>query len=279
MKDNNSPFIFIMMSTYNRPELAVRAVKSILQQEYQNYKLKIFNDGSTEDYSELESIIFGNPKIEYITSNNVGLNRAKNIMLDSFELDENVGNAYLCVLDDDDYFKEDAFLVFINNVNIYNDSWFCFNVEKKDSLVNNEVKQYQDIKNISYREFREDFHGDTHILLKSSIVSNLRYPKFFFKNGFEHIYYFQIKSDIKIIPQTVKIIEYQVDGLSDTGMYKEMGSINMICKHILIDPVRPDYYIWLGKELMRYFKPKNIIKRIISEERYYRIKCFFGFKK
>ena len=48
MKKN--PFFYIMLPTFNRPELILRSVQSVINQPYNEYKLVIFNDGSTSDY-------------------------------------------------------------------------------------------------------------------------------------------------------------------------------------------------------------------------------------
>lgn len=89
------PFFYIMLPTFNRPDLIIRCVKSVLEQEYTNYKLVIFNDGSDKDYSSLENIILGHPKVEYIKSHNIGINKSRNIMLEKFLKDETNNSFFL----------------------------------------------------------------------------------------------------------------------------------------------------------------------------------------
>ncbi|MFK5067339.1 glycosyltransferase family A protein [Glaesserella parasuis] len=47
----------MLLPSYNRPELIKRSIYSVLNQSYKEYKLLIFNDGSSKDYTEIESII------------------------------------------------------------------------------------------------------------------------------------------------------------------------------------------------------------------------------
>lgn len=89
------PFFYIMLPTFNRPDLIIRCVKSVLKQEYTNYKLVIFNDGSDKDYSSLENIILGHLKVEYIKSHNIGINKSRNIMLEKFLKDETKNSFFL----------------------------------------------------------------------------------------------------------------------------------------------------------------------------------------
>lgn len=63
-----------MLPTYNRPELVLKAVESVLEQEYDNYLLHIFNDGSDVSYERLESLISDHPNVIYTKSKNVGIN-------------------------------------------------------------------------------------------------------------------------------------------------------------------------------------------------------------
>ncbi|RIG03208.1 glycosyltransferase, partial [Shigella flexneri] len=45
MKDN--PLISIYMPTWNRQQLAIRAIKSVLRQDYSNWEMNIVDDCST----------------------------------------------------------------------------------------------------------------------------------------------------------------------------------------------------------------------------------------
>lgn len=116
---------------------------------------------------------------------------------------------------------------------------------------------------MSYDEFRDDYHGDKHFVFKLSGLSGARYPGKYFKNGYEHIFYYKIRSRIFTIPATVKAIEYQADGLSLGPLYADQNKLSTISKHILSDPKNGLYYRWLFKEL----KPLKRLKKVILKGR------------
>ena len=49
MPSSNSPFISIIMPTYNRGELIIETIRSIQQQSFSNWELVVVDDGSTDD--------------------------------------------------------------------------------------------------------------------------------------------------------------------------------------------------------------------------------------
>lgn len=124
-KEEDTPFLFVMMPTFNRPDLVIRAVNSVLDQRYKNYLLYIFNDGSSADYSELEKLVVDNKNIIYHKNDcNIGINKSRNMMLD-FCIDKfSVHNTYFCTLSDDDYFLPGAFKEITKQVLLNKDKYW-----------------------------------------------------------------------------------------------------------------------------------------------------------
>lgn len=95
------PFFSIIIATFNRPRKIIRAIESVLTQSFTDFELIIVNDGSTNDYSEVEDYINNFPsKIRYYykineersVARNYGINKAK--------------GEFICFLDDDDYYLD-----------------------------------------------------------------------------------------------------------------------------------------------------------------------------
>ena len=65
MKDN--PLISIYMPTWNRQQLAIRAIKSVLRQDYSNWEMIIVDDCSTS-WEQLQQYVsaLNDPRITYI---------------------------------------------------------------------------------------------------------------------------------------------------------------------------------------------------------------------
>lgn len=271
----DQPFLYIILPTFNRPELAVRALNSVLNQSYQHYKLILFNDGSSLDYSELESMILGLDKVEYIKSLNIGVNKLRNLILDKiFEENKEIENSFFFTLSDDDYLVDDALLLIAHEIELSAGSWYCFNCDSKSQHVFKN-KDFEKKEIISYMEFTKNYKGDKHFVFKLSDIKSIRFPSNFFKNGYEHIFYYQLPFNINIIPKTVKIIEYYDDGLSLSDLYEKSHTFNVLLKQIKCAPKTWIFYKMLLKHLLL---PKDIIKNLISEQRYYRIKKKFGLK-
>jgi len=105
MANTESPFFSIIIPTYNRPQLAERAIESVLRQQYQDFEILLIDDGSTEDYTGLIKKYQLNSKVLYNKQNNAYLPAARNkgIML--------AKGSWICFLDDDDYYLPNHLLV------------------------------------------------------------------------------------------------------------------------------------------------------------------------
>jgi len=98
----NNPTFSIILPTYNRAHLLKRAIFSVLSQSYDNFELLIINDGSTDTTNDVVNSIH-DPRIRYhILERNSGVNRSRNLGLDS------ATGKYLFFLDDDDELTPDA---------------------------------------------------------------------------------------------------------------------------------------------------------------------------
>lgn len=88
-------FVSVVIPSYNRADLTLRAVNSVLAQSYKNFELILVNDGSQEDYSIFDDMLSGSPHT-YLVQDNCGVASARNrgIKLSKGE--------YIFLLDSDD---------------------------------------------------------------------------------------------------------------------------------------------------------------------------------
>ena len=71
------PTVSVIIPTFNRAEKVVRAVSSVLNQEYQDFEILVVDDGSTDNTAEALSNY--NSAIHYIRqSENRGVSAARN---------------------------------------------------------------------------------------------------------------------------------------------------------------------------------------------------------
>lgn len=268
-----------MLPTFNRPELILRSVQSVINQPYNEYKLVIFNDGSTSDYSELEELIDGCTKVEYIKSrDNLGINKSRNIMIESFLKDINI-DSYFFTLSDDDYLMENSLQIMSKEINKFSSIWYCFNCKSNSKHLSYKSNyfdnsDYLNYEKLNFSDFLKEYKGDKHFVFKLDHFKKIRYPEKYFKNGFEHLFYYKIPSRIQTIPITVKVIEYYEDGLSLSDIYKKFDSFDVRFKELKTLPFKLISYI----NIIKFFKIRYILKKLISEKRYYKIKKQLGLK-
>ena len=99
---NSNVAFSVIMPTYNNSSFIRRAIKSLIDQSYEQWELIIIDDGSTDDTFENIEELLADKRITYHKSpQNEGLGVAINIGLDISQYD------YIAYLPADDYyFKE-----------------------------------------------------------------------------------------------------------------------------------------------------------------------------
>ena len=89
-------FISIVIPTYNRSSLLIRAINSVFAQSYKNFELIIVDDGSTDNTFELLEPLINSSQIKYFKCQNLGVSSARNLGAKKAVAD------YLAFLDSDD---------------------------------------------------------------------------------------------------------------------------------------------------------------------------------
>lgn len=100
------PLVSIIMPTYNRSDVIMDSIQSIINQSYKNYELIIIDDGSTDDTEALVSKI-NHPQIKYFKQKKSGVCKARNKGL---ELSK---GEYIAYLDSDNTWHNNFLEVFI----------------------------------------------------------------------------------------------------------------------------------------------------------------------
>lgn len=105
------PFFSVIITTYNRPKLLIRAIESVMNQIFQDFEIIIINDGSKSDYSNVETFISSYPnKIKYFYKQNEERSVARN-----FGVQKSSGQ-FICFLDDDDYYLQNHLQVLYDEI-------------------------------------------------------------------------------------------------------------------------------------------------------------------
>jgi GT2 family glycosyltransferase/Tfp pilus assembly protein PilF/glycosyltransferase involved in cell wall biosynthesis len=98
LPSSSSPLVSIIVPTYNRPDLLVQALESIIGQTFQNFEIIVINDGGIDPRPLTINLTTEN-NIQYLSHNeNKGVSAARNSGLRIAK------GKYIAYLDDDDLF-------------------------------------------------------------------------------------------------------------------------------------------------------------------------------
>lgn len=226
----------VIMSTYNRTDKILEAVKSVLDQSYQDFELIIVNDGSTEDYSEFESYIQDLDKVKYYYKENEERSVARN-----YGIERATGN-FIVFIDDDDIYYPNHLEVFVEAIlddELAGKQYFYRTLmhTKTDAgeITSEEIPGQMVIRNCI------DEKGNQDIMLMKFGLGYVCFPKFMFDEFkfIPELYYAEDmdlwirmnqKYDLKIIPvctyvarihgnNTVGYSEYSMRGNLRTLLY------------------------------------------------------------
>ncbi len=93
--------IDIIIPTYNRAGVLNRAIESVLNQSYQNFKIMIIDDGSTDETNDILKKYCNHPQIQILTQKNKGVSAARNYGI------LNSHSPWISFLDSDDEWLKD----------------------------------------------------------------------------------------------------------------------------------------------------------------------------
>jgi glycosyltransferase involved in cell wall biosynthesis len=218
----DSPLKFgIIMPTYNRPELLLGAVESLLANDYQDWVLAVVNDGSHVDYSDAVARI-EDPRVRYIElSENRGCNHARNVALEALLAE---GCDFITNLDDDERFTPDAFTRAREVIEAkpgYH--WYLCNA---DYGGDNAVTEEGELDYVDDYLYGHTLSGEKTHFISSGILGKIRFWEIV-RSGEEWTYYLQVGAKTKIwgYPHDASYGEYLEGGLTTQGIYKKFTPI------------------------------------------------------
>lgn len=151
-EDENISFS-IILPTYNRKSQIDNAIKSVINQIYQNYELIIIDDGSTDNtveyIKEKYSVQIQNKKIIIVSLNrNYGASYARNKGL------EIAKNDWIAYLDSDNTIHTNFLLIFADKIKLYHEykTFYCQYIYKNGNIKIG--------KNFSYKELLKNNYID-----------------------------------------------------------------------------------------------------------------------
>jgi len=237
------------MATYNRAHLLSRAIRSILNQSYENFELIIIDDGSTDNTGEVVSSFRDKRILYYKQEQNKGISAARNR---GFDLAS--GN-YITLLDDDDELVSEALETVISEFKGLTSRgisalWLWFNgIDSETQRISGYGMEEEGY--ISYEdELCGNIQGDFFVVLDSNLMSNEdRFDEECW--SYVHLLWLKLyrKSRAYYIPKTLRINHREHSGRVSTFESK--------LKHILgLVSSAKAFLAGYGEDL-RYLCPKR----------------------
>lgn len=145
----------IVITTYNRPELLKRAIRSVLNQEFDDYEIIVVNDGG--GYAEENPFI---SKVSWIDHNkNKGLSAARNTGIKAAK------GEYIVCLDDDNELLPNFLKDTIEEIGSY------------DAITGQRIIQYKDIAEVAMPKLSRFTSVDQAWLIKKSVFDEIMYDE------------------------------------------------------------------------------------------------------
>ncbi|MDD3304945.1 MAG: glycosyltransferase [Bacilli bacterium] len=114
VKNLNKIKVSVIIPFYNRIDLVLNAINSVIKQTYKNLEILIIDDGSSEDVSKIKKLITKDKRINYIRLNkNKGASNARNVGIDK------ATGEYIAFLDSDDLFEKDKIAKQLHQLVLY----------------------------------------------------------------------------------------------------------------------------------------------------------------
>ncbi len=238
----------IITPTFNRPNLAKKAIKSLLQQTYNNWEILIIDD-STNNLTKLALKKFlNNKKIKYFKNKkNMGANFSRNIGL------ENAGGDFIIFLDDDDILTKNCLAEAYRNIKKFPQySWFVSDkIDRQGKKISQINKYNQECSWLEDTFLDNNVAGDCFSFCKKSIIGNLRYSTYF-KNGAEWEFGAKLgKNNIYYTYEFPSLVgDYLNDGLTN-NLFKQpfflfKNNLRMLKVLPKIYPQMPKKFLYLS---------------------------------
>jgi len=184
------PKISIIIPTYNRSELVVRAINSVINQSYQDFEIILINNGSEDDTADVLKQYENNPKIRLFTlEKNIRYVGAFNFGI------QQIQGEWFSELADDDWLDPKALETLLKEVE-RDPSISSVSCNSKDSLtgkflgVGLEKSQY-----LSFADVIGKTGGQFWGINKSKFIGDLQMPKGI--SGCEGVFWWKIEKQSK----------------------------------------------------------------------------------
>ncbi|TQR33759.1 glycosyltransferase family 2 protein [Campylobacter sp. MIT 99-7217] len=176
------PFLSVLITTYNRKDLLLKAVNSVLEQDFKDLELIISDDFSNDGTKELcEGLVKKDERIKYFLNQSYkkGPNGNKNNALDKAR------GKFIIFLDDDDELLKGAISELIKKLNEGYSHVLANCVIRKNGILSDELsgRGLKEDQELSKKDFlMAKFEGEFLGIFEKALLENERFDENFYGN-------------------------------------------------------------------------------------------------
>lgn len=168
VKANNEPLVSVIIPTYNRKDVVIAAIESVVNQEYKNFEFIVIDDGSTDGTKEYIEEMF--PDIVVIRQENQGVSSARNLGI------KNAKGGYIAFLDSDDRWLPNKLLRQVEYIREYPEYDICHTEEiwyRNNIRVNPMQKHQDDSADLFAKSLRICIISTSSVLIKKTVFDDI----------------------------------------------------------------------------------------------------------
>jgi glycosyltransferase involved in cell wall biosynthesis len=250
------PFISIIIPTFNRPHFIVKAVKSVINQSFNDFEVIIVNDGSTDDTECILTPFLLDRRIKLLNIKRTGRGGVRNYGIDK------ANGKYITFLDDDDLYAP-KHLESIHHI---------YSKEKRDTII---ITDFKIKTNKSTNHIRQSTKSKSEFIknvwyngislgtvsIPRAKISKSRFePAYKYAQDFHFVFPILLKNRIVFTEtQTLTIVNHSLR--ASFSINREDILYMTHSRLSIIDHLSTLYY----KEMLRYIPSKDIKNKKMND--------------
>lgn len=224
MNDTEQPNIpdakfLILTTTFGRPDLVLRSIKSVQQQTFKDWCLVVVNDDPQSDYSKAQELLANDARCVYLrNTKNIGKNASLNRALTLAEKSHVSGGVIF--LDDDDWLTPECLEQFARATHATNTPWVCARLTTTEG---SELTTYH-VDAIYYpRDYLiwKRLSGDATHCISFPLIRSCRFSESV-KNGEEWLYFSCVSKHIRTL-HMLPFVATLTNGYHHSGLTHQLN--------------------------------------------------------
>ena len=205
---------FVLTPTYNRAERVVRAIESVQRQTHPEWEMFVYDDGSSDDTPERLKRFSVDDRIHvWREDENRGANVARNALLD--RILERKEPGYIAILDDDDFYVEDALERVADEIERTGQRWLIGRCRTAEGESLTELRRRGEVDYVRDHKFGNVMKGEAAFFFHTDLVGETRFTTRY-PNAEEWYFYYELarRAPMWVVDFETTVMEYLDTGLS-----------------------------------------------------------------